>query len=159
MIAALFGGKSCPDLTGTVMNLGPTCWVCHALELRRERHGASTTAPPVEPTYKIASSSSREFIHPINIRTMARTAVIFRDLKAEGFHGYELQDLQPGSMLLKARVLPGLYGLPPLHIQHSRLTYQGERLLIVTQTDYEVTAAKAVEILADALEFLEKLRS
>lgn len=81
--------------------------------------------------------------------------IIFRDLKIENMHGYELQDLQPDSMIVEAQVIPGMFGFPPVYIQHMSLTHRGERILVVCQTDYEVTSDKTLEVLAGVFEFLE----
>lgn len=82
-------------------------------------------------------------------------AVIYRDLQAEGMYGYELQELRSDSMIVKEQVIPGMHGFPPMHISHLTLTYKGKQRVIVCQTDYELTPAKGVKILAGALKFLE----
>lgn len=83
-------------------------------------------------------------------------AIAYRDLKAENLHGYESQEIQSGGMVVREMIVPGAFGFPPMYIRHLSLTYAGERVLIICQTDYELTPAKGVEILAGAVQFLEK---
>lgn len=82
-------------------------------------------------------------------------AIIYQDLKTDGFHGYELQELQSDSMILKEQIIPGAFGYPPMHITHLSLTHRGKRVLIICQTDEELTPAKGIEILAGALKLIE----
>lgn len=82
--------------------------------------------------------------------------IIYRDLQAEGMYGYELQELRSDSMMVKEQVIPGMYGFPAMHISHLSFTYKGKQIVIVCQTDEELTPAKRVSIFAGAVQFLEK---
>lgn len=83
-------------------------------------------------------------------------AVIYRDLKHENRHGYQLEEITSDSISVKEQVIPGMYGLQPVYIRHMHLHYVGKSIPIVSQTDYDLSAEKRLEILAGALELLEK---
>lgn len=86
---------------------------------------------------------------------MSVLIITYRDLKAEAMHGYEFSEIQADGMVLREGIFPGAFGFPDMHVAHLTLTYAGRRTLIICQTDYELTPAKGIEVLAGALKLLE----
>lgn len=82
--------------------------------------------------------------------------VTYQDLHAEKLHGYKLENPEPESLIVKPQIIPGLHGYDRLYIRHIYLEHP-EPVLIVSQTDYELTDEKRCEIIQDALQFLADL--
>jgi len=79
-------------------------------------------------------------------------AVIYQDLIDENLHGYQIKEAPDDDdvLLIKQGVIPGLFGYEPLHITH--LT--DGNILIIAQTDYELSIAKRKSIIKGAIAFL-----
>lgn len=79
--------------------------------------------------------------------------ITFRDLSIEKIHGYELTPIESDSLVVKEMIFPGAQGYPPMYIRHIRVFY-GEPILIISQTDYELSDRKKAEIAEGAIKFL-----
>jgi hypothetical protein len=79
--------------------------------------------------------------------------ITFRDLSVEKKQGYELAPIESNSLVVKEMILPAVQGFPPMYIRHIRV-FHGEPILIISQTDYELSDAKKAEIVSGAIKFL-----
>lgn len=81
--------------------------------------------------------------------------ITFRDLSVEKMHGYELAPIESDSLVVKEMILPGVKGYPPMYIRHI-YAFHGEPILIISQTDYELSDRKKAEIVTGAIQFLSE---
>lgn len=77
--------------------------------------------------------------------------ISFRD--ADGKKGYTIEDVKPGSQMLKESIFPGQFGLPDLHIVHLKPIIAGQEYLIISVTEYELTDEKCRAIEQGAVQF------
>lgn len=77
--------------------------------------------------------------------------VIYQDLERDNKHGYEIKthNLTEDLVVIKAQVIPGLYGYPDMYIRH----IDTPKFKIISQTDYELTHKKVKEIVDGAVDF------
>lgn len=75
--------------------------------------------------------------------------IVYRDLKHDGMHGYQLQSLKANVVVVE-QVLPGKFGYPDLYIRHLYFDLNDTPILIVSQTEYELDDAKRSEIVDSA---------
>lgn len=80
----------------------------------------------------------------------------YRDLHVDKKHGYEMSAVstKPSDQVLKEQIVPAFAGFPPLHVRHIRFLFGPEAILIISQTDYELTDIKRAEIVKGARKFL-----
>lgn len=80
----------------------------------------------------------------------------FRDLKIDKRHGYEIctASSKPGAQILKEQIVPAFAGFPPLYVRHIKFLFGPEEILVISQTDYELTDMKRAEIFKGARKFL-----
>lgn len=79
--------------------------------------------------------------------------ITYRDLSVEKKHGYELTPIESNSLVVKEMILPAAQGFPPMYIRHIRV-FHNEPILIISQTDYELSSSKKAEIVSGAIKFL-----
>lgn len=84
--------------------------------------------------------------------------VVFQDLKHESKSGYSVHEINSRSRAVRAGVIPGAFGLPPIYCRHLHSSYEGERLLIISQTDEELSDLKREEIINGAIAYLNAER-
>ena len=77
--------------------------------------------------------------------------VIYQDLKDEGKQGYRIVEAPDGEevVVIQQQVIPGLHGKEPTHITHLKTKH----LLIIAQTDYELSITKRKSITRGAVSF------
>lgn len=82
-------------------------------------------------------------------------AISFKDLKADNVHGYTReQSPAANTLVLKEMVFPGAFGYPDMYVRHTRFVHNDEEYLLISQTDYELTDERRLEIVRGAQEFL-----
>ena len=92
---------------------------------------------------------------------MAITKIlIYQDLKDENLHGYRLEqhDPMPGHMLLKEQDIPGAFGFLPIYIRYIQFLWGEEVVLIISQSNYELSDIGRSKIVKGARKFLINLK-
>lgn len=84
-------------------------------------------------------------------------AVIYQDLKDEGKHGYSINEVPDDEevLVVKQQVIPGLHDYEPLHITH----LSDGKILIIAQTNYELSIAKRKSIIKGAITFYNQVKN
>lgn len=84
-------------------------------------------------------------------------AVIYQDLIDENLHGYKIAEAPDDEEVLIVRqgVIPGMHGYQPMHITH----LSDGNLLIIAQTNYELTIPKRKSIIKGAIAFFNQQKS
>lgn len=84
--------------------------------------------------------------------------IIYQDLAKDQKHGYSASIVATdNSLIVREMIVPGLHGYPPLYVRHLKVTFNNLPQIIISQTDYELTLAKRLEIIAGAVEFLQQM--
>lgn len=85
-------------------------------------------------------------------------AVIYRDLKDENKHGYELIERSDDEeiVVVSEQVIPGLHGYKSLHITHLN---KDRNFFVIAQTDYELSISKRKSIMRGAIAFFNQHNS
>lgn len=86
--------------------------------------------------------------------------IVYRDLKADGFNNvYEIveEELSSNSKVVKDNVIPGMYGYPDMYIRKFKVKTGTnlEEYLIISYTDYELTKAKKLKIMREAIKLIK----
>ena len=76
--------------------------------------------------------------------------IVFRDLKKENLHGYEIHTWDSNTLVVKPMTLPAAFGQPPLYVRHIVASVG----LIVVVTDRDLTPDRIQEIEKGAIELV-----
>lgn len=88
------------------------------------------------------------------MREKSMVYVSYRD--ADGKTGYRIEDVKPGSHILKPGIFPGAFGKPDLHIVHLTPVIDGQKFTIVSVTEYALTDQKRRAIEQGAAQFYKR---
>ncbi|MBN3940759.1 hypothetical protein [Nostoc sp. NMS9] len=82
--------------------------------------------------------------------------ITYYDLDKENKHGFSSKDIPANerTLMVKEQIIPGAFGYSDMYIRHMKLRYKNHDYPIISMTDYELDAAKKLEILAGAVKFL-----
>jgi hypothetical protein len=74
--------------------------------------------------------------------------------------GFTVETVREGSMVLKQGTIPEMYGFSDTHVKHLWLHINGERVMIIAQTEQPINSKdKYWDIYQKAKAFLDKLKT
>ncbi len=73
--------------------------------------------------------------------------------------GFTVETVREGSMVLKQGTIPGMYGFSDTHVKHLWFHINGERVMIIAQTEQPISRDKHWIIYQKAKAFLDELEA